>query len=215
MKLRSIALAGILGMTALTTTGCLEDAADDIIDAFDIKTGKLVLFNSTVNPIDILVNNEIHTVGPQNILGDYSAIVTEDDHTIDISYTGSTNSAVLQNNNGAYVYAVAPACTDGYVVDIVGNEKLRVMNVSGVEIPNADLNISLNGVKIALPSNALDCKVTATYTGPTDGVWRVRAYGADFLGIDGYTSNDPDVQVEIVIYNVNAEAEAAGIALIP
>jgi len=102
---------------------------------------------------------------------------------------------------------------NGYVLDVVGSERLRVMNLSGGTITNADLNISRNGVKIDLPTDIADCDVSATYTGATDGEWGVQYKGVDLLGVGPYPSTSTDVTVEIVIYDVTSGSEAGGIAL--
>ncbi len=212
MKLRSIVLAGLLGVTALTTTGCLEDSVDDIIDAFDIQAGSVVLFNDINATTYILVNGESRMVSQRSVFGSPYNVVTEDNHAINISYSGSSSMPAIQNNGTTYVYAATEDCTDGYVLDTVGAEKLRVMNLSGGIILSTDLNISRNGEKINL-GDAANCDVTAVYTGPTDGNWAIRYKGVNIFGIDGGFSNTEE-KVEIVIYDINSGTEAAGFARI-
>ena len=212
MKLRSIVLAGLLGATALTTTGC--GSVDDIINAFDIETGAVVLFNDRADVTDITVNGDVLTIAPLSVAGNYYSIVTEDDHTISITYPGASSTPSIQNNGTTYVYSPAQNCTEGYVVDIGGTDKVRVMNVSGGDVANADLNISRNGVKIDLLTAAVNCDVTTTYTGDTDGDWAVQYNGVDILGIGAFPSTSADVRVEVIIYDTTPGAEAGGIAFV-
>ncbi len=205
--------AGLLGSGALMMSGC---GVDDVVDALDIRTGSVALFNDTAAPLDITVNGDVTTVAAQNITGDYDVLITQDDHTVNISYPGAVSALTFSNSNGAtYVYGAAPDCANGYVLDVVGTEKLRVMNLSGVDIPNSDLNISRNGVKIDLPSTAANCTVTATYTGATDGNWSIEYKGVDLLGIGAYESTNDSVKIELVVYDVSVGNEAGGVALLP
>lgn len=210
--MRSIVLAGLLGTGALMTSGC---GIEDVKDALDINTGSVALFNDTAAPLDITVNSEVKTVAGQNIIGNYDVLVTQDDHTVNISYPGAASTLSFNNSGATYVYAAAPDCTNGYVLDVVGTEKLRVMNLSGGDILNSDLNISRDGVKIDLPSTAFDCTVTSTYTGATDGNWSIEYKGVDLLGVGAYESTNDSVKIEVVVYDVSGGNEAGGIVLLP
>jgi len=214
MRLRALVLTGLLGTTAMMMTGCLEDTVDDLANILDIKTGSVVLFNDFDAITEVTVNGETKTLSGHNILGQSVSVVTEDDHAIRIDYSGASTTPDIQNNGTTYVYATSGSCSNGYVLDVVGSEKLRVMNLSGRSIANADLNISRNGVKIDLPTAAADCAVTAAYTGATDGDWSVQYKGVDLLGVGSYPSSSTDIKVEIVIYDVTSGSEAGGMALI-
>ena len=217
MNYHSILLVGLLSLTSIINTGCSEDSVKEcaVCSGSTIKAGNVVLFNGSIEETDISVNGVVKTIPAQNFLGSQYRIYTEDDHALEISYSGSSNTPVIQNNGTTYAYVATGNCSDGYILDTVGNEKLRLINVSGfTDVTNADLNISRNSVKINLPSDPSNCSVTATYSGPTDGVWRVQIYGSHLLGVNGYENPNPDAKVEIVLYNLNAQAEAVGISLI-
>lgn len=196
MKLRSIALAGLLGAGLVMTSGC---GKDDVKDILNINTSAVYAVNDLSGDINVTVKDEQKTVESMGIAKVFPT--TSQDDKLNVSYDdgASTDLGSTQlNNDGIHVYA-ATQCdpTKEFLVDTYDGKKVRVMNLTGAAIDKGNVVVTHDGVPVTIPENAAPCAVTSTFTDDTRGIWSVTVDGEAYPDVN-LTKN---IGFEIVVYS--------------
>ena len=193
MKLRSIALAGLLGAGLLMTSGCNEDDVKDLLP----KIASVNVVNGTAGNLDVTVDGTEKPVSSYGTFTGFSSTTT--DSTVDISFPGNPSTAV--STGDIHVVGINTACADIYIDDKIDDKKIRVMNLSNSSITASTIEITnTNGTSITLPSDVGSCKIVSTYTGSILGIWTIKVNGAQ-VGSSVDISTSLIAGVELVIYD--------------
>jgi len=121
MKLRSIALAGLLGVGLLTTTGCFDE--DDVIEA--LKLNVIYTTNGTASPVLFKVNSDEETVDAKEFFG----FTMGGSNSYSVSYNGSSETSLT--HGGIYNYVATTCHADGYLSHQANATKAHVVNLTG------------------------------------------------------------------------------------
>ena len=150
MKLRSIALVGLLGAGLLMTSGCGED---DVIDAVNDALKANVIHVANANSsVDFTVDGVAEVVDQNSS----QMFVVEGKDSYDVSY-GVNTSQVSFPKDSAHLYAL---CASGLVIidSATGSPRqIDIINLSGTDITNG------GSVTVILKRSGLT-DVTATVT---------------------------------------------------
>lgn len=125
MKLRSIALAGLLGAGLVMTSGC---GTDDVVDAVNdlLKINVIHLANGTSAPVDFAV-----TSIPDETVGSMAStmVVVEGNDNYTVTAQGASSESFAKDS--AHLYAL---CSSGSVITdsaTGGDRQIEVINLSG------------------------------------------------------------------------------------
>ncbi len=197
MKLRSIALAGLLGAGFLMTSGCKED---DIIP----RVASVNVVNATVGDLSVTVDSSTKTVHSQGEFVPFPIVSTDD--SINVSFNGGSTTSVA--NDAIHVVGINTACNGEYVKDTLDANKLRVMNLSATtEVKITDVNITFNGVQVDIPNKIGICSVVSTHSGSINGTWTLQINGGTVDTVN--INNDLVSGVELIIYDVTSQKGTA------
>lgn len=143
MKLRSIALASLLGAGLVMSTGCSDAIKDAINDA--VKTNVITIANANDNPA-FYIDNELKEVGQNSS----RMFVVADNDTYAVRSDATSFEASFPKD-GSYLYAQCKMITggeNGVMLDAgTGTRNIQVFNLSAEAIGNAEtpVNITLYG----------------------------------------------------------------------
>ena len=196
MKLSSIALAGLLGVGMVMTSGCEKD---DVIP----RVASVSVINNDIGTtsISMTVDGNSKDVTYQSNSAT-TFITTTTDATVSISMQGK--SAINVSSEGTHIVGINTACdsviSSVYVKDTLDSNKIRVMNLTTNALVN-EIVVKHNGTKINIPQSIGACKVVSAYPQSLDGNWTVninkKVVGGkievDKLPMDG---------IEIIIYDI-------------
>ena len=130
MKLRSIALSGLLGAGLLMTSGCSEDIIEDILKANVIYT-----VNGTVSDVTFTVTGDTDAFVASK---EYAPHLLTGHSDYAVSYTPNTGLVPISFPHGSvYMYAAAN-CTlaaSGYLQHEVNANKVNFVNLSETNLP--------------------------------------------------------------------------------
>ena len=197
MKLRSIALAGLLGAGLLMTAGCDKE------DVPFVNIASVSVVNGSITPnVNVVVDGNTQQVDWQDTFKFFPTTTTDDN--INVSYEGGPNLSL--NSEGTYIVGINTNCPrSDYVVDKLDANKLRVMNLSDNEqVQVSDVNITHDGVAIPLPAVLTECSTNSTYTGTLEGTWtlQINSGPIETVTID---SSNPTSGIELIIYKVDKQ----------
>lgn len=193
MKLRSIALAGLLVTGIVVMSGCSED---DVKELLGINTSAVYAVNDLGSAVDVTVGGDTQQVESQGLAKVFPT--TSTDSKVVVSYSSGTGSVSL-NNDGIHVYA-ATSCTgstDGRLVDTYNGQKIRVMNLTDAPIVKTDIELVHNEVVVPLPDDAAACAVTLANVTDTTGDWNVTVNGGETYSV----TLPANIGFEVVVYS--------------
>ncbi len=207
--MKSLLLAGCISAALWMMSGCsVEEAAKDIAG---VDESVVYAVNGIANVgIDVKVNDDTEYLTAHGSFASFAIVSQDDKYTISYIKRSETaaRGAVKVSNNGIKVYGAAECGSKEYLLDSVGSEKLRVMNLTDTALSETNFRVTKDGVDIPLPTTIKACDITKAYSGSTVGVWTL------YLNNKVYTYNNPlEVAIEVVLYNVNSGNETY--ALIP
>ena len=134
MKLRSIALAGLLGAGLLMTSGCNED---DVLDAVGDLLQQNVVYtvNGTGGDVTFTVGSESTLVADKAFNAD---LLTGSD-SYAVSYTPNNGLIPVSFDEGStYIYAATTCTSAGQLNHEVNTNKVNIINLSNTEIVPGD-----------------------------------------------------------------------------
>lgn len=198
MKLRSVALAGLLGTGILMTSGC---GTEDIVDAFNtaLKTNVIHLANARDIQVDFTIDGNSNLVNAQS---SQMAVVTGNDNYV---VTNTTfDSVATFPKDSAHLYALCSA--DSVITDsaTTGAREIEVINLSATAI---DAGIGQT-VTVTLYDDANNTLATASLAGQT-----LAGCSREVLPISNFalsavkTVEVNDVNYTIPAYSADVEAK--------
>ena len=158
MKLRSIALAGLLGTGLLMTSGCGTDDVTDLVGDL-IKQNVVYTLNGTSGPVTFTVTGDTDT---EVLSQEYAPHVLTGSSTYDVSYSGGPN--VSFPDGSVYLYAATTCSTaSGALSHEVNANKVNIVNLSETDIvPGVDTSIvvtQVNGTTHSITETVGKCSV--------------------------------------------------------
>lgn len=202
--MKSLLLTGCASVALLLMSGCsIEEAAKD---AAGIGESMVYAVNGVANVgIDVTVNDDTKYAAPRGQAVGFAIVSQDDKYTISYVKRSETTKrgSVSVSNKGIKVYAAAECGTKEYLLDSVGSEKFRVMNLTDTALSENNFRVTKDNVDVALPTTIKACDITKAYSGSTVGVWKL------YLNNKVYTyNNTSEVAVEVVLYNVTGGSES-------
>jgi len=201
MKLSSIALAGLLGVGMVMTSGCEKD---DVIP----RVASVSVINNDIGTtsISMTVDGNSKDVTYQSNSAT-TFITTTTDATVSISMPGQ--SAINVSSEGTHIVGINTACdskiSSVYVKDTLDSNKIRVMNLTTYDLVGMVV-VKRNGVDINVPQAIGACKVVSAYPQSLDGNWTVEIKN-NLVGVTIEADKLPMDGIEVIIYDITSGQE--------
>ena len=204
MKLRSIALSGLLGAGLLITSGCTEDIIEDILKANVIYT-----VNGTVDSVVFAVTGDSDTTPVESQA--YTPHLLTGSSNYDVSYTGITPVAFPYGS--VYTYIATNCAAEGYLQHEINANKVNFVNISGGDIPgntNSIVITQADGTEHNVTEPIGDCGITGVTS--LDGMVFEQDMNVSIGGTVVYTVPELDpglaalgssLHVDIVLFDGN------------
>ncbi|MBN2895008.1 MAG: hypothetical protein JXK05_03830 [Campylobacterales bacterium] len=169
--MKSLFLTGCLSAALLLISGCsIEEAAKD---AAGVGESVVYAANGVANVgIDVTINDDTKYAAPRGQAVAFAIVSQDDKYTISYIKRSETakRGAVSVSNKGIKVYAAAECGSKEYLLDSVGSEKFRVMNLTDTALSESNFRVTKDDVNVPLPTTIKACDITKAYSGSTVGV---------------------------------------------
>ena len=202
MKLRSIALAGLLGAGMLMTSGCTEDDIKDAI-ASVIKPSVIIAINATDASQDMKVEGIVDASKLTIPSGESQLYIPVGENSYSISYGTNIAEKTFSKNTGN-MYGMCN--TTGAVVTAESNtaDKLAIANLTSGKITDVNITLGLD----TTGDDQTDSYITEIVT--VNACAKLSVFGnldtsevneaiinGESSGVKGDLTDDPDLQKSI------------------
>ena len=208
MKLRSIALAGLLGASLLMTSGCDKDDVEKALNDI-FNTSYITIANGIGNPPDFTVSGSIGSVSVNSEKIGFVAAIN--DESYDVYVTGESATKKTFVKDGGYLYGYCTNAT-GKITDVVDDVsdgvRFGIVNLSQTHYIGKDIEITLrNGNKISATVTVSTCDLTTVAAFNDISIKDIQSVslGVNSLNVPDFNTLDPKIQDAINEYGDTAE----------
>jgi len=202
MKLRSIVLAGLLGTSLLTMSGC---NTDDVIDAINdaLGTNVVTIANGKIVTESFQIEGELNNNNQDVDSMKTKMFVLNGSDDYDVQVTGDDSTKVNFPKDGAYLYAV---CNNGGILTdsaTGGARNIEVVNLSDTAIGTNGTNVNVtfyDASGAALASSTIIGEVNACAKGTLPAINNLRLADIKEVEVNG-------VRYDVPEYNSDIEAK--------